>query len=122
MADIEKMLAGGATPEEIYQEALRIAKAKKAEEKMNKQILEARKAMIQAFANYMEVLTGEKADAARFAEFERDFAELEKCVTRAEKHTPKTKKSAPAARTASNKKVESDEYNIVTLLKSLGEL
>lgn len=62
--EIEKLLDEGATPEKIYQEALRIIEARNAAKaRLEKKVADARGALLAATANYAEALTGEKIDA-----------------------------------------------------------
>jgi hypothetical protein len=119
-SDIEKLLAGGATPDEIYEEALRIAEAKKAAAAKKKEIIaEKRQAVVAAFSEYMEVLTGEKASESWARDMDRDLKEMEERVAETLSEVTRVKHlKTPAA----NKREKTDEEKIAEFLKKIGAM
>ena len=90
--DIEKLLAEGATPESLYQEALRIVEAKNAAaEKMKQEKKNKREAVIDAVIDYVELITGEKADEAMREEFAAGLSEFEGVITELARSTANVK-------------------------------
>jgi len=115
MTNLEKMLAEGATPESIYQDALEIVKRQnEARQAANKKIEEKRTAVIKALSEYSELLIGEKMPTETASEIETALKELEGIV----KQTANIKK--PEQKKKNNKK--SDEERIIAFLKNIGAL
>jgi hypothetical protein len=116
MNSIEKMLAEGATPESIYQDALEIVKRQnEARQAANKKIEEKRTAVIKALAEYSELLIGEKMPIETASEIEEALKELESII----------KKSAGLRRSPAEQKKKSeksDDERMIAFLKSIGAL
>ena len=112
--DIEKMLAAGATPETIYQEALRIEEAKKAAEAKAKESknAEARAKLITEIANYAEAITGESIDKKFLKDTEDLLKEIEKSANLICEKENKCKK----------KTEKSDDEKLIEFMKMLGAL
>ena len=117
MEEIEKLLADGATPDEIYAEAMRIAEAKEAAATKKKEIIaEKRKTVVQAFLEYMETLTGKEASAECAKDMERDLKEMEERANMMLDAIKEVK--TPAA----NKREKTDEEKIAEFLKKIGAM
>lgn len=113
MNNIEKMLAEGATPESIYQEALGIVKRQnEARAAASKKMEDKRTAVIKALVDYSELLMGEKMPTNVVSEIEEALKELEGIVQGAAKiKKPEQKKDKPT---------RSDKERMMAFLKSIG--
>lgn len=112
--DIEKLLAEGATPESIYQEALRVVEAKNAaaerkeQEKKNK-----REAVINAMVEYVELITGEKVKDPMREDLEAILSEFKGLLVNYMQVASKFKTGF---------KESSDDAKINAFLKSIGAM
>ena len=120
--DLEKILAAGATPEKIYQEALRIEEAKKAAEAKVKEAknAEVRKELLTAIVNYVKAVTEQPIDK----DFLKDMEDLLKEV---EKHTVmiSLKKEDNPPEKKCNCKCKSqmtDDEKLIEFLKTIGAM
>ena len=110
--DIEKLLADGATPEQIYQEALRVVEAKNAaaerreQEKKNK-----REAVVTSMTEYVEFLTGEKVTNFMKEQLIESLDELETFMASAINASKKIKA-----------KSSEDDDKLQAFLKSIGAM
>jgi len=107
--DIEKLLAEGATPEQIYQEALRVVEAKSAAAKKMEQEKKKREAAMSTMIEYMELLTGEKLTDFMKKQLEITFDEIEELME-------STSKLAKKAET------KSDDNKLTEFLRSIGAM
>ena len=109
--DIEKLLADGATPEQIYQEALRVVEAKNAAVKRREQEKNSkREAVVTSMTEYVEFLTGEKVTDSMKEQLIEGLDELEALV---------------ASVINASKKIEaksSDNDKLQAFLKSIGAM
>ena len=81
LKDIEALLNDGMTPEEIYQNALRITEAKTAaKKKIEKDIADARKSVIDSMSIYVEKMLGEKPDATLMKELNESLESFEEMI------------------------------------------
>lgn len=117
MNSIEKMLAEGATPESIYQDALEIVKRQnEAREAANQRLTAKRTEVIKVLADYSELLIGKKMPTEIVSEIEEALKELESTV----------KKRAGLRRSPAEQKKKnsekSDEERMIAFLKSIGAL
>lgn len=109
--DIEKLLAEGATPEQIYEEALRVVEAKSAAaEKMEQEKKNKREAAVSAVIEYMELLTGEKVSDFMKKQLEVGFDEIEEFIE-------STSKLVKKAETRST-----DDDKLTEFLRSIGAM
>ena len=118
--DLEKMLAAGATPEKIYQEALRIEEAKKAAAaRINKEKVDAARGKLLAeIANYVEEVTKKPIDK----DFLRDTEDLLKEI---EKRTIKIslkKEEIPQEKKCKCKSQMTDDEKLIEFLKTIGAM
>ena len=105
--DIEKLLAEGATPEQIYQEALRVVEAKSAAaKKMEQEKKNKREAAMSTMIEYMELLTGEKVSDFMKKQFEIAFEELVESTSKLAKKT----------------ETKSDDDKLTEFLRSIGAM
>lgn len=92
MTEIEKMIAAGMTPDEIYkqavsakQKALAAAEENKRKTERRAKLAEQRKAFIKEFDKYVEVISGEKLDNRIINQFNKELKELEDLILNEEK-------------------------------------
>lgn len=92
MTEIEKMIAAGMTPEEIYKQAVSAkqksdaaAEENKRKEERQAKLAEQRKAFIKEFDKYVEVISGEKLDNRTINQFNKELKELEDLILNEEK-------------------------------------
>ena len=108
--DIEKLLAEGATPEQIYQEALRVVEAKSAAaKKMEQEKKNKREAAMSTMIEYMELLTGEKVTDFMKKQLEIAFDEIEELIKSTSKLAKKTE-------------TKSDDDKLTEFLRSIGAM
>ena len=119
--DLEKMLAAGATPEKIYQEALRIEEAKKAAEIKAQEMknAEVRGELLAAIANYVEAVTQKPIDKSFLKDTEDLLKEIEKgamkiSLKKKEAESPQEKKCKC--------KCKSDDEKLIEFLKLIGAM
>ena len=98
MTEIEKMIAAGMTPEEIYKQAVSAkqksdaaAEENKRKEEMRAKLAEQRKALIKEFNKYIEIINGEKPDNRIMNQFNKELKELEDLMLNEEKPEVKVK-------------------------------
>ena len=118
--DIERLLSFGATPEKIYQEALRIEEAKKAAAEKAKEMkyAESRTELLAAIANYVEAVTQKPIDK----DFLRDTEDLLKEI---EKRTIKIslkKEEVPQEKKCKCKSQKTDDEKLIEFLKIIGAM
>ena len=110
--DIEKLLAEGATPESIYQEALRVVEAKNAAVKRREQEKNSkREAAVNAMIEYVELITGEKATDSMKKDLDKTLSEFEEMI-----------KGFMNVKTTLTGKGSSDEDKLNAFLKSIGAM
>ena len=119
--DLEKMLEAGATPEKIYQEALRIEEAKKtAAARINKEKVDAaREKLLAAIANYVEAVTQKPIDKGFLKDTEDLLKEIEKSAIKIsfkkEGNPPEKKKCDCKC-----KSQKTDDEKLIEFLKTIG--
>ena len=118
--DIERLLSFGATPEKIYQEALRIEEAKKAAAEKAKEMkyAESRTELLAAIANYVEAVTQKPIDK----DFLRDTEDLLKEI---EKRTIKIslkKEDVPQEKKCKCKCQKTDDEKLIEFMKIIGAM
>ena len=118
--DLEKILAAGATPEKIYQEALRIEEAKKAAEAKIKETknAEVRTQLLAAIANYVEAVTQKPIDKDFLKDTEDLLKEIEKSVT---KFSLK-KEEIPQEKKCKCKSQMTDDEKLIEFMKLIGAM
>ena len=89
--NISKLLSAGLTPEAIYQEALKAAQEQKQEEAKTREIEKARKTMLDALKDYVDLVMDGNADEDMIKALESDFTDLEKIVIKLKKSDPEVK-------------------------------
>ena len=119
--DLEKILAAGATPEKIYQEALRIEEAKKtAAARINKEkIAKTRGELLTAIANYVEAVTQKPIDKDFLEDTEDLLKEVEKNVV---KISLKKKEDNPPQKKCRCKSQMTDDEKLIEFLKTIGAM
>ena len=120
--DLEKMLEAGATPEKIYQEALRIEEAKKAAEAKAKEAknAEVRGDLLTAIANYVEAVTQKPIDKDFLKDTEDLLKEIEKRTVRIslkKEEVPQEKKYKCKC-----KSQMTDDEKLIEFLKTIGAM
>lgn len=118
--DLEKILAAGATPEKIYQEALRIEEAKKAAEAKAKEMkyAEVRKELLAAIANYVEAITQKPIDKDFLRDTEDLLKEIEKSVVK----ISLKKEDNPPQKKCKCKSQMTDDEKLIEFLKTIGAM
>ena len=121
--DLEKILATGATPEKIYQEALRIEEAKKAAETKVKEArnAEVRKELLAAIANYVEAVTEKPIDK----DFLKDTEDLLKEIEKGAMKISLKKEGNPPEKKKCDCKCKSqktDDEKLIEFLKIIGAM
>lgn len=98
MTEIEKMIAAGMTPDEIYKQAVSAKKKSDAAAEENKRKKEKRtklaaqrQALLKEFNKYMEIIYNEKPDNRLMNQFNKELAELEDLILNEEKPEVKVK-------------------------------
>ena len=117
MNSIEKMLAEGATPESIYQDALEIVKCQnEAWEAVNQRLIVKRTEIIKALADYSELLIGKKMPTETASEIKKALKELKSIA----KKSVGLRRSLAEQKKKNSKK--SDDERMIAFLKSIGAL
>ena len=108
--DIEKMLDEGMTPENMYQEALRIVEARNAAAaKVNQEkIAKARGELLTAIGNYTEAVIGKPVDKKFMEDTAKRLISIEDNAEKKDKNKSKVRREL------------SDEEKIEKFLKLLG--
>lgn len=116
--DLEKMLEAGATPEKIYQEALRIEEAKKAAEAKAKEAknAEVRGELLAEIANYVEAVTQKPIDKSFLKDMEDLLKEIEKHAVR----ISLKKEGNPPEKKCKCKSQMTDDEKLIEFLKTIG--
>lgn len=110
--DIKKLLDEGASPEKIYQEALRIEEAKKAATaKLNKEkIAKARGTLLTAIGEYTQAVSGKEVDKKFMEDTAKILIEIEKGAEAGYKTKEKCR----------CKKEPTDDEKLIDFLKIIG--
>ena len=118
--ELEKILAAGASPEKIYQEALRIEEAKKAAAKKAEEMkyAEPRKQLIAAVANYVEVVTQKPIDK----DFLKDTEDLLKEIEKSTVKISLKKEDNPPEKKCKCKSQMTDDEKLIEFLKTIGAM
>lgn len=118
--DLEKILADGATPEEIYQEALRIEEAKKAAEAKIKEAknTEVRGDLLAAIVNYVEAVTQKPIDKDFLKGTEDLLKEIEKDAIK----VSLKKEDNPQKKKCKCKSQMTDDEKLIEFLKFIGAM
>lgn len=118
--DIEKLLAAGATPEKIYQEALRVEEAKKAAEAKVKEAknAEVRKELLAAIANYVEAVTQKPIDK----DFLKDTEDLLKEIEKSAIKVSLKKEDIPKEKRCKCKSQMTDDEKLIEFMKLIGAM
>ena len=118
--DLEKILAAGATPEKIYQEALRIEEAKKAAEAKARETknAEVRGDLLAAIANYVEAVTQKPIDKGFLKDTEDLLKEIEKSAIK----ISFKKEGNPPEKKCKCKSQMTDDEKLIEFLKTIGAM
>lgn len=118
--DLEKILAAGATPEKIYQEALRIEEAKKAAEAKIREtkIAEVRDELLAAIVNYIEAVTQKPVSKDFFRFVEAQLKEIEKNTIK----VSLKKEDNPQEKKCKCKSQMTDDEKLIEFLKFIGAM
>ncbi len=118
--DLEKILAAGATPEKIYQEALRIEEAKKAAEAKIREtkIAEVRDELLAAIVNYVEAVTQKPINKSFFRDTEDFLKEIEKSTMKASLK----KEDNPQEKKCKCKSQMTDDEKLIEFLRFIGAM
>ena len=118
--DIEKLLAAGATPEKIYQEALRVEEAKKAAEAKVKEAknAEVRKELLAAIANYVEAVTQKPIDK----DFLKDTEDLLKEIEKSAIKVSLKKEDNPKEKRCKCRSQMTDDEKLIEFMKLIGAM
>ena len=118
--DLEKLLAAGATPEKMYQEALRIEEAKKtAAARINKEKVDAARGnLLAAIANYVEATTQKPIDK----DFLKDTEDLLKEIEKSAIKISFKKEDNPPQKKCKCKSQMTDDEKLIEFLKTIGAM